>query len=241
MSLIYPAIDLLEGKCVRLLKGNYGQKTVYADDPTKIAQSFLDAGTTWIHVVDLEGAKAGKPVQHQLIAKIQSETGAQIQTGGGIRSKAAALELIEAGIARVVIGSMAVKDPKSTLELIREVGAERVVLALDVFVSDVPRLATEGWTKNEGKELWPLLNDYMERGLEHVLCTDISRDGTLEGPNVSLYADMRRRFPNLNVQASGGVGSLEDLKNLKFLSVSGIIVGKALYEKKFSLKEAITC
>jgi phosphoribosylformimino-5-aminoimidazole carboxamide ribotide isomerase len=149
--------------------------------------------------------------------------------------------MLEAGIARVVIGSMAVKDPKSTLELIREVGAERVVLALDVFVSDVPRLATEGWTKNEGKELWPLLNDYMERGLEHVLCTDISRDGTLEGPNVSLYADMRRRFPNLNVQASGGVGSLEDLKNLKFLSVSGIIVGKALYEKKFSLKEAITC
>jgi phosphoribosylformimino-5-aminoimidazole carboxamide ribotide isomerase len=241
MSLIYPAIDLLEGKCVRLLKGDYVQKTVYADDPTKIAQSFLDAGTKWIHVVDLEGAKAGQPVQHKLIAKIQSETGAQIQTGGGIRSKASALELIGVGIARVVIGSMAVKDPKSTLELMREVGPERVVLALDVFVSDVPRLATEGWTNNEGKELWPILNDYMECGLQHALCTDISRDGTLEGPNVSLYAEMRRRFPNLNLQASGGVGSLDDLKNLRSLGVSGIIVGKALYEKKFSLEEAIKC
>lgn len=240
--MIYPAIDLLDGKCVRLLKGDYAQKTVYTDNPAAMAKTFVEAGTKWIHVVDLAGAKAGKPVQRELIANVQRQTSAQIQCGGGIRTRESALELISAGIARVVIGSLAVRDPKATLSLLREVGPDRMVLALDVkLVSGSARLASEGWTEDGGKDLWPVLSDYTAQGLKHVLCTDIGRDGTLEGPNVPLYVEMMKRFPGLAVQASGGVGSLEDLKTLKKAGVAGIIVGKALYEKKFTLEEAVAC
>lgn len=242
MSLIYPAIDLLGGQCVRLFKGDYAQKTVYADNPVAMAKSFTDAGANWIHMVDLAGAKAGRPVQHELVASVQRQTSARIQCGGGIRTREAALELIRAGIARVVIGSLAVRDPKATLSLLEEVGPERMVLALDInFVSGSARLASEGWLKDEGKELFPVLNDYVSAGLKYVLCTDIGRDGTLEGPNLGLYESMLAEFPSLALQASGGVGSLENLKALKQLGVHGIIVGKALYDKTFTFEEAVAC
>lgn len=242
MSLIYPAIDLLEGQCVRLYEGDYSKKTVYDSDPVQVASRMVKAGSPWIHVVDLEGARAGKPMQTETILTLQKESGAQIQAGGGLRSLETVRCLLRNGVLRAAIGSLAMKDKKATLELLEEFGPERLTLALDIrFVDGVARLTSQGWEKTENAELWPVVEFYQRAGFQHYLCTDVSKDGTLKGPNLDLYKAIKRDFPKISLQASGGVSTLQDIANLKEIAVSGIIVGKALYEGVFTLEEAIAC
>jgi len=240
--ILYPAIDLLGGQAVRLHLGDYDQKTVYEPNPFVAAQRMRESGTPWVHMVDLDGARAGRPLQSKLICELQKECGVKVQAGGGIRDQASAESLLQSGIARVVIGSLAMKDPQATLALLEEFGPERITLALDVrYVDGVPCLTSQGWEVTEKKELWEAVERYEKAGFRHVLCTDVSKDGTLKGPNVDLYREFVRRFPTIQIQASGGVSSLDDIRQLKVANVSGIVVGKALYEGIFTLEEALAC
>ncbi len=240
---IYPAIDLKAGQCVRLLQGDYDQVTIYQNDPILVAQEFAAQGATHLHVVDLDGAKQGQSENFSIIEKIAHESPLQIQTGGGIRTKQQVENILQKGIQRVVIGSIAVLQPKEVKSWLREFTGEKIVLALDVRINDdnIPIAALHGWQTPSEKTLWELLDDYQDSGLKHVLCTDILCDGMLQGPNIDLYQQCVKRYPTLSFQASGGVSSLHDLQALVKIPVAGVIIGKALYENKFTLKEALTC
>lgn len=238
---IYPAIDLKSGKCVRLTQGDYQAVTQYPLDPVILAKSFAEEGATILHVVDLDGAKQGESVNFEIIKKISQESGLQIQTGGGIRTKQQIKEILENGIHRVVLGSIAIAQPDTVKKWLVEFGGEQIVLALDVRIDaeNIPRPALHGWQTQSEKSLWDLLDDYQESELQHVLCTDIQCDGMLQGPNVNLYQPCVARYPDLKFQASGGVSSLADLKKLSTINLVGAVVGKALYENKFSLRDAL--
>ena len=233
---IYPAIDIKSGECVRLYKGSYDQVTVYEKDPLKMAQLFLDAGSKYLHVVDLDGAKLGQSVNLNLILKIKSNTDLIIQTGGGIRNYEQAKYILDNNIDRIIIGSLAVSNPIEIKRWLAEFGPEKIVLALDVRNE---KLAVHGWQTESHVTLWSLLDDYANSGLKHVLCTDIDKDGTLTGPNINLYKTCVEQYPDISFQASGGISQLDDLRQLKDIPVSGVIIGKALYENKFSLTEAL--
>ncbi len=237
---IYPAIDLKSGKCVRLYQGSYEQVTLYANDPVDVAKTFAKQGATVLHVVDLDGAKQGKSENLDLIEKISRESGLWVQTGGGIRTRQNVYDILNKGIARVVLGSIAISQPQEVRKWIHELGSDRIVLALDIRMdaNNEPKLALHGWQKPSEKSLWQILDEYQESGLQHVLCTDILCDGTLQGPNINLYKECMWRYPNLHLQASGGVSSLNDLRELALIPVSGVIIGKALYENKFTLSAA---
>lgn len=238
---IYPAIDLKSGKCVRLTQGDYQAVTQYPIDPIILAKSFAEEGATILHVVDLDGAKQGASINFDMIKKINQESGLRVQTGGGIRTKQQVKEILESGICRVVLGSIAISQPETVKEWLAEFGGERIVLALDVRLDaeNIPRPALHGWQTQSEKSLWDLLDDYQESELQHVLCTDIQCDGMLQGPNINLYQQCVARYPNLKFQASGGVSSLADLKKLSIINLAGAVVGKALYENKFSLQDAL--
>ncbi|NRA67543.1 MAG: 1-(5-phosphoribosyl)-5-[(5-phosphoribosylamino)methylideneamino]imidazole-4-carboxamide isomerase [Pseudobacteriovorax sp.] len=237
---IYPAIDLIQGEVVRLTKGDFKQKTKYHANPLEMARSFSADGASYLHIVDLDGAKAGKPQQTDLIKSICQETPLKIQVGGGIRSAEHVQELIDAGIDRVIIGSLAVKDKQLTKRIFETFSGDRITLGLDILLSDegVPMVATHGWQEVSNIAAKDLLEEYISVGLNQVLCTDIDKDGMLEGPNFDLYRDLSQSFPDLTILASGGVSNLEQLKKLKQDNVGGAIIGKALYENKISLSEA---
>ena len=240
--ILYPAIDLLEGKCVRLFKGDFKQSTVYMDEPLLWAKELERSGTEWLHVVDLDGAKNPDNRQTALITNLVNNTNLRIQTGGGVRSEEDVEILLNAGASRVVVGSMAVKDKEATIALLEKFGADSIVLALDVKKDGdgVYKAAVSGWQESSDKLLTVLVSEYLEHGLKHVLCTDIERDGTMEGPNVALYEILGKQFPGLQVQASGGVKALEDLVHLKNdTNVAGVIVGKAIYEGAFTVQAAL--
>lgn len=233
--IVYPAMDLMDGKCVRLAQGRFEDSTAYSGDPAEALADFANAGAQWTHVVDLDGARARSPVQHDLIARLARSATQTLQVAGGFRNAEQIARLLEAGAGRVVIGSLAVSDPGRVNEFLGAFGAERIVLALDVnMVGGQPIVATHGWTESSGQSLWDVVAHY--RSARHLLVTDISRDGMLSGPNLSLLDDIVGRFPNLEVQASGGVSSLEDLKQL---NTAGVVIGKALWEGRIDLKEAI--
>lgn len=235
--IVYPAIDLIEGKCVRLYKGDFGQKTVYEASPVEAAQDYRDQGASWLHLVDLDGARDPARRQTDVIAGIIKQSGLQVQTGGGVRGEKDIEALLGAGAARVVIGSLAVKDAARTKEIFRRFGADKICLAADVTPKGEGYvIAVSGWQEEGGISLDDFLESYLECGLIHVLCTDISRDGTMTGCNFNLYRDIQESFPQLQLQASGGIGSLADLKKL---DTAGVIIGKALYENVFTLKEAL--
>lgn len=244
--LIYPAIDLIDGAVVRLLKGDFTQKTTYHTDPVEVAKSYRDQGAEWLHLVDLDGAKNPEQRQIDLIGKIIAGSGLKIQTGGGIRAKSDVAALIEAGASRVVIGSLAVRDPEAVRAMFTDFGAEAICLAADVVagidagvhngIDDGYKIAVSGWQEASATSLFGFLETYLECGLRHVLCTDIARDGTMTGPNNDLYVTVKQAFPNIELQASGGVSSLDDLQNL---STDGVIIGKALLEGAFSLDDAL--
>ncbi|CAD5268622.1 N-(5'-phospho-L-ribosyl-formimino)-5-amino-1-(5'-phosphoribosyl)-4-imidazolecarboxamide isomerase [Alteromonas sp. 38] len=241
--MIIPAIDLIDGSVVRLYQGDYEQKTKYEFDPVDVVNDYADQGATWLHIVDLTGAKDTSKRQLTLIKSMVDTKRMQFQAGGGIRNEEEVAQLLDIGVSRVVIGSLAVKQPELVKSWVTKYGAEHIVLALDINISENGEklIATHGWQENSGVALEDLLNDFASVGATHVLCTDISRDGTLQGANVELYEEMSARFPNVSWQASGGIGSLNDISALKPTNVGGVILGRALLEGKFTVKEAIAC
>lgn len=241
--MIIPAIDLIDGKVVRLYQGDYGQKTEYSADPQGRFDDYVAQGATQLHLVDLDGAKDSTKRQLSVIRKLLANTKAPVQIGGGVRTEQDVIDLLDAGANRVVIGSTAVKDPATVAGWVEKYGADKIVLALDVNIDaqGQRKIAVAGWQEDSGVTIEALLAHYLPVGLKHVLCTDISRDGTLQGSNVALYRDLAAQFPQINWQASGGIGGIADIEALKGSGVGGVILGRSLLEGKFTVKEAIAC
>ncbi|MBO9828118.1 1-(5-phosphoribosyl)-5-[(5-phosphoribosylamino)methylideneamino]imidazole-4-carboxamide isomerase [Xanthomonas sp. A2111] len=240
---VYPALDIRDGRVVRLAQGDYARETHYGDDPLRRAQAFAEAGAQWMHLVDLDAARAGGYTLAPLLQRIRSETGLQVQTGGGVRSRADVQRLLEAGASRVVIGSLAVRDRESVLEWLAEFGPERITVALDSRqdAHGVWRLPVHGWTETSSLSLDALAAEYATAGLVHLLCTDIARDGMLSGPNLALYAHLRQLAPTLAVQASGGIRDAADVRGAREAGCAGAVLGKALLEGRLRLDEALAC
>jgi phosphoribosylformimino-5-aminoimidazole carboxamide ribotide isomerase len=233
--IVYPAMDLMSGRVVRLRQGRFDETTTYSTDPQSGLQAFADAGAEWAHVVDLDGARAGEPVQHELIAHLAETVPLQLQVGGGIRSREHVRRLIDAGVGRVVVGSIAVQQPELVREWLDSVGADRITLSLDVrLMGDEPRVAISGWSETSKLTLWAIAERFPTA--RHLLLTDIGRDGELAGPNFDLLHEAVSRLPHLQVQASGGVSSLDDLRHLQ---TAGAVIGKALWEGRIRLEEAL--
>ena len=241
--IIYPAIDLRHGQCVRLYQGDYQQETIYHHDPLQQGANFVAQGADWLHVVDLDAAKDPTQNQSVLIASLVKHCNVNIQTGGGIRSKEQVQHLLDQGISRVIIGSLAVKQPQEIWQWLHEFGAEKIDLAFDIQLNDKEEamVATDAWQQQSQHSLFDLLEYYQSAGLKHVLCTDIARDGTMQGPNDELYERILTRYPTLHLQASGGIHSISDLKRLSIKKLAGAIIGRALYENKLTVSEALTC
>jgi phosphoribosylformimino-5-aminoimidazole carboxamide ribotide isomerase len=241
--IVYPAIDLRQGKCVRLSQGRFDRATTYADDPLAVARGFAAAGASWLHVVDLDGAKDGNAAQTELILRIAADSGLAVQTGGGIRSETQIEACFAGGIARVVIGSLVLTNPGLVATWLDRFGRDRIVLALDVKPAEDGSwpVATHGWQKDSGKTVFDVIDEYGADYMRHVLCTDVARDGLLAGLNLELYRALSQRYPKLQVQASGGVAGLEDLRTVKATGAAGVVVGKALYEGRLTLAEALAC
>jgi phosphoribosylformimino-5-aminoimidazole carboxamide ribotide isomerase len=235
---IIPAIDLYNRKCVRLYQGDFENATLYEEDPIIVAQSYAKSGATTIHVVDLDGARYGKSKQIDTISAIKNNANVTLQMGGGIRTEEQVQAILKQGIDRVVIGSLAVKNKQLTQELLCTYGTDKIVLALDVAIKEEPYVVINGWQQSTHITLWSLLDDYKQFPGLQILCTDINRDGVMAGANIELYKQCIQRYPDMIFQASGGVGGLDDLKRLKAAGVKSIIVGKALYEKCFTLEQA---
>lgn len=241
--MIIPAIDLIGGSVVRLFKGDYSKKSEFAYDPVELARSYAASGARLLHLVDLEGAKDPSRRQTGLVSRIVEAAGLPVQTGGGIRSGQDARALLDAGAQRVVVGSLCVKDPEEVRRWFRLFGPERIVLALDVRIGAQGRaeIAVHGWQEDSGRYFDDLVSYFGSSGLRHVLCTDISKDGTLKGANAPLYAALHQKFPSIALQASGGIGSLEDIASVRASGAAGVIVGRALLEKRFTFEEADRC
>lgn len=236
--ILYPAIDLMDGRIVRLAQGRFDDATAYAADPAEGLSDFAEAGAEWAHVVDLDGARAGAPVQHDLLAALARAARLKLQVAGGFRTADQLARMFDAGVARVVIGSLAVEDPDAALALFDRFGGDRITLALDVRIEDgEPVVATRGWTEGSGRSLWDVAALYP--AARHLLVTDISRDGMLSGPNLDLIARAASTLPHLAVQASGGVATLDDLRRINAAGAAGAIIGKALWEGRFGLAEAL--
>lgn len=241
--IIYPAIDCRNGQCVRLYQGNYQQQTTYDNDPYAQVAKFSAEGATWLHIVDLDGAKNPQQSQHAFIAELITASSLNIQVGGGIRSGDHITQLLNSGARRVIIGSLAVTAPEQVYEWLHYFGCERIVLAFDVVYqhSQNPMITTNAWQTITQTSLFEMLKFYQSAALKHVICTDISRDGTLTGPNNRLYKTIMAKFPDLQLQASGGIHALSDIQFLKQAHMPGVIIGRALYENKFTLAEALAC
>ncbi|KER83159.1 1-(5-phosphoribosyl)-5-[(5-phosphoribosylamino)methylideneamino]imidazole-4-carboxamide isomerase [Xanthomonas arboricola] len=240
---VYPALDIRNGRVVRLLQGDYARETQYGDDVLPRAQAFADAGARWMHLVDLDAAKAGGYTLATTLSEIARATGLRVQTGGGVRSREDVARILDAGAARVVIGSLAVRQADSVIEWLQEFGADRLTIALDTRqdADGVWQLPVHGWTEAAEATLDQLAVRYAQAGLQHLLCTDIARDGMLSGPNMDLYAHLRTLAPQLQVQVSGGARNLADVAAAKAAGCAGIVLGKALLEGHLALKEALAC
>ena len=241
--MMIPAIDLINGEVVRLFQGDYQQKTQYQYTAKERQDSYANAGAKVMHFVDLDGAKDSEKRQLSLLKTLVKHDSMIIQVGGGVRCKDDVQQLLNLGADRVVIGSLAIKEPELVRTWITEFGGEKIVLALDVKIDAKGNktLPTHGWIKDSGVNLETLLDDYIVAGLIHVLCTDISKDGTLQGSNVAMYQELCQQYPSIKWQASGGIGSLDDIKALIPTGVDGVILGRSLLEGKFTLEEAIAC
>lgn len=249
--MIIPAIDLIDGSVVRLYQGDYKQKTEYKIDPIELVIDYANQGASWLHIVDLTGAKDTAKRQLTLIKSMVDTGKMKFQTGGGIRTEEDVKHLLDVGISRVVIGSLAAKEPELVKSWMVKYGAEKIVLALDININAQGKkmIATHGWQEDSGVELEALVDDFLSVGLKHVLCTDISKDGTLQGPNQSLYEELAVAYPQISWQASGGISSVEDIIALKPVlshsgttnaTPSGVILGRSLLEGKFTVSDAIT-
>ncbi len=231
---LIPAIDIIGGKCVRLTKGDYGQKKVYNDDPVAQAREFEELGMKRLHVVDLDGAKAKHIVNVDVLKAITSATNQKVDFGGGIKSDADIEEAFAAGASLVTIGSIAVSQPETFLKWLDQYGADKIILGADVRNGLV---SINGWKEDSKEELLPFLSRYVEAGVKNVLCTEISRDGTLSGPSTELYRKVMDAFPDIHLIASGGVGCDDDIIELDQACIPAVVFGKAWYEGKINIKK----
>ncbi len=239
---LIPSIDLRAGRCVRLLHGDFESETRYPHEPQELVAKYRGLGADWIHVVDLDGARDGSTANREIIRRLSASDTVRLQVGGGLRGRDAVAEMLAMGVARVVVGSAAVTQVDAVRDWIREFGADRVTLAFDVRLDEagVPRVATHGWREQSRISLWSAVENFTAQGLVHVLCTDVRRDGALTGPNVDLYREAVRRFPNIEWQASGGVRDIRDLAALADADVAAAISGKALLDELIPAEELQT-
>jgi phosphoribosylformimino-5-aminoimidazole carboxamide ribotide isomerase len=240
--IIYPAIDLKDKKCVRLYQGDFANETIYDADPIALTQQYSQSGASWMHVIDLDGANNPTQKQSALVSGIIKQ-GVNVQTGGGIRTKQHVKDLLDEGAARIIIGSLAVTNASEVSAWLNYFGNERIILALDIIFNQrkQPIVSINGWKDSSDYNLYDLISYYTSSGLKHILCTNIELDGTLKGPDFALYALLLERFKDLHIQASGGIQALSDLKRLQKMGLAGAIIGRALYENKFTLSEALSC
>lgn len=234
---LVPAIDMIEGKCVRLTQGDYDTQKIYNESPLEVAKQFQDAGVTRLHMVDLDGAKAGHIVNYRMLEKVASHTDLSIDFGGGLKSDDDLHIAFDCGAQMVTGGSIAVKNPDLFLSWITRYGSERIILGAD---AKEKKIAISGWKEGTAIDLIPFIKDYQSKEISKVICTDIARDGMLQGPAVKLYQEMQQEMPGLYVIASGGVSSMGDIERLEEANIPAVIFGKAIYEGRISLKEIET-
>jgi len=233
-TIIIPAIDLMDGRCVRLTQGDYGQKKEYSAEPLDMARRYEDCGVTRLHVVDLDGAKAKKPCNLAVLEKIASATSLDVEWGGGIKDASALKSALDAGAGRIICGSIAVDDREEFSSWLSLFGPSRIILGADVRDGKV---ATHGWLKDSGLSLEELMSWYVPQGLSQMICTDISRDGMLQGPDFSFYLKLKDIWQGVDITLSGGIGCMEDIRKAAELGLHSVIVGKAIYEGRITLKE----
>lgn len=231
---LIPAIDIIGGQCVRLTKGDYDQKTVYRNSPAEVAKEFEEIGFKRLHVVDLDGAKSKHIVNEQVLKTITSKTQLTVDFGGGIKTDEDIEKAFAAGASMVTIGSIAVTNPDLFMGWLEKYGADRIILGADVRHG---KISINGWKEDSSEDLLPFLKKYVDAGVRNVLCTEISKDGTLAGPAVELYQSMMAAYPELHLIASGGVSSIDDIKALEAAGIPAVVFGKAIYEGKINLNE----
>jgi phosphoribosylformimino-5-aminoimidazole carboxamide ribotide isomerase len=237
--LLIPAIDLRDGRCVRLYQGDFAAETRYDYSPRELLEKYRALGAPWVHVVDLDGARDGVLTNREVIVDLAARRGVKLQVGGGIRSAEAIEDLIRSGVERIIVGSAAVERPDEVIDWMSRFGADRICLALDVRLEGdgEPRVRTRGWKAGTAISLWEALQLYPAAAVRHVLCTDIERDGALTGPNLALYRDAVARFPGIAWQASGGVRDAADLQALARIGAAAAVSGKALLEERIRPEE----
>jgi phosphoribosylformimino-5-aminoimidazole carboxamide ribotide isomerase len=231
---IIPAIDLIDGKCVRLTQGDYAQKKIYNENPLEVAKEFADAGIQKLHVVDLDGARGGGIINHKVLERIAGGTDLEIDWGGGMKSDDDLRIAFESGASQVTGGTIAVKKPEVFLSWLERYGADKIILGTDVRGD---KIAVSGWEEASDRELFEFLADYVAKGVRYTICTDVSKDGLLQGTARELYARIRKEQPTVNLIASGGVTDMSDVIALRELDCYGVIIGKAIYEGRISLQE----
>jgi phosphoribosylformimino-5-aminoimidazole carboxamide ribotide isomerase len=231
---LIPAIDIIEGQCVRLTKGDYDRKTVYRDSPAEVAKEFEQLGFKRLHVVDLDGAKSKHIVNSTVLSRITAETQLIVDFGGGIKTDEDIEKAFEAGASMVTVGSIAVTRPELFMGWLDKYGADRMILGADVRNG---KISINGWKEDSTEDLLPFLKKYIDAGVRNVLCTEISKDGTLQGPAIGLYKDVMTAYPQLHLIASGGVSSIDDIRALDAAGIPAVVFGKAIYEGKINLKE----
>ncbi len=234
---LIPAIDIIDGKCVRLTKGDYAQKTVYADNPVQMARQFEEAGFRRLHVVDLDGAKSHHIVNVETLQKLSSQTSLIIDFGGGIKSDNDIRTAFDSGASMVTVGSVAVTHPELFEQWLSIYGPSRMILGADVRNG---RISINGWQEDSKEDLLPFLKRYIDMGVRNILCTEISKDGTLTGPAVKLYQEIMAAYPSLHLIASGGVSSARDINELEAAGIPAVVFGKAIYEGRINLKEMVS-
>lgn len=231
---LIPAIDIIDGKCVRLTQGDYASKKVYNEDPADVAKSFEDCGIKRLHVVDLDGAREGRIVNYRMLERIATGTSLIIDFGGGLKSDKDLEIAFNSGAQMITGGSIAVKSPEVFCEWLKRFGSDRVILGADVKEE---KIAVGGWQETTSNELIPFVETYQQKGVTKVICTDIGRDGMLQGPSTALYGKIREALPDIYLIASGGISSVKDIEELDEAGIPGVIFGKAIYEGKITLKD----
>ncbi|RPD51810.1 1-(5-phosphoribosyl)-5-[(5-phosphoribosylamino)methylideneamino]imidazole-4-carboxamide isomerase [Paracnuella aquatica] len=231
---IIPAIDIIDGKCVRLTQGDYNQKTVYNEHPLEVAKQFEDAGLTRLHLVDLDGAKAGQVRNWKVLETLAAKTGMIIDFGGGVKAEKDVQIILDSGAALVTVGSIAVKDETLFVSWLQRFGAEKFLLGADVKDE---KIAVHGWLETTDVWIYDFIRKYLDHGVQQIFCTDVAKDGALQGPSTQLYKNIIAEFPELHFIASGGVSNIDDVHQLADIGCSGVIIGKAIYEGRISLQE----
>lgn len=231
---IIPAIDIIEGKCVRLTQGDYSQKKVYNENPLEVAKEFEDAGLKRLHLVDLDGAKLGKVKNWKVLESLAGKTSLVIDFGGGVKAEKDAQIIFDSGAAMITIGSMAVKDEETFVSWLKKYGAEKFLLGADVKDE---KIAVHGWLETTNVWIYDFIRKYIEHGVQQIFCTDVAKDGALQGPSIELYKNIIQKFPELHFIASGGVSNIDDVYQLEEINCKGVIIGKAIYEGRIKLSE----